>query len=297
MNATRKSCILSAILLTAGSAALFAPSTNVAKAAVGIVAYSSNLNSTNYGPTGLNIGQDGYWFADFGAGSAQTLQPVNTGSASSLPSWLSVDFTKGNATYGFANAGGSASANYGTVGVAYADGGQTGYNTLTLPNGTTGLSGQLADTLNATGTASDTITSRWFFQPGAPSQEYVSIVLDNTGGVAPPNGPTDVLRLRVSNVDHNGTSVQATFDNLVSNGTADVYTFKLTGIDTVSGANGPGYFSVQLRTAGNALGTADLGLAGIIFTPVPEPSSMALAAFAIAGAAAAEMARRRRNRK
>jgi hypothetical protein len=266
---------------------------NVAHATVGITAFSSNIDQTNYGPTGLNIGQDGFWFANFGAGSAQTLQPVNTNSASSLPSWVSVDYTKGATTYGFANAGSSATANYGTVGVAYSDGGQTGYNNLTLPNGASGLSGQLVDTQNATSTSSDTILSRWFFQPGAPSQEYISIVLDNAGTAAPPNGPTNDVRLRVSNVDHTGTTVQATFDNLVSNGKADVYTFLLTGIDTTSGANGPGYFSVQLRTAGNALGTADIGLAGVIFTPVPEPSSIALVTLAIAGAAFAKFARRR----
>ncbi|MES1213671.1 MAG: PEP-CTERM sorting domain-containing protein [Singulisphaera sp.] len=293
MKTIRKRSFVVALLGTTGITMSLALTHNIAQAAVGIVAYSQNLNTTNYGPTGLNIGQDGFWFADCGADSAQTLQPVNTNNASSLPSWLSVDFTKGNTTYGFANAGNGA---YGATGVAFADGGQAGYNNLTLPNGTTGLSGQLVDTLNATGSSSDTITSRWYFQPGAPSEEYISIVLDNTGTAAPPNGPTNVVRLRVSNFDHTGASVQATFDNLVSNGTADVYTFKLTGIDTVSGANGPGYFSVQLRTSGNSLGTADVGLAGIIFNPVPEPSTIALAAFAIASAAAAGVVRRR-NRK
>ena len=269
-------------------------------AAPGIVTVpgKSFQDKTDYSVTGgLNLGQDGFWFANFNAGSAQTLQPVNANNANSLPSWLNVDFTKetspgvANPSYGFANAANGA---YGAVKVAYSDGGQPGYNTLKLPNSTSGLSGQLVDTLDAS-LGSDTITTRWYFGPGAPSSEYVSIVVDNTGTTIPPGGLTAPDRIRVSNFDHLGNSAQATFGpTLSTNGTADVYTFLLTNIDTVSGANGPGYFAIQLRSSGPA--GADLGLAGILFTPVPEPSSVALLAIGLCGIAIAALKKQRRLR-
>ena len=263
-----------------------------ADAVVGITAFSSSMNTTNFQTLniapGLNVGADGFWFANFNASTAQSLQPVNANNANSLPSFISVDFNKetspgvGNPLYGFANQGDAA---YGALKVAYSDGGQQGYNSFTLPNGTTGLSGQLVDTLNSATTSSDTITTRWFFGPGTPDPLYISIVLDNTGTASPPNGPTVLDRLRVSNFDHLGNSSQATFGApLTNNGTADVYTFKLTGIDTIVGANGPGFFSIQVRTAGDGVGLADAGLAGVMFAP--EPSSIAMLAMGACGALA-----------
>jgi hypothetical protein len=244
-------------------------------------------NTTDYSKSGVNLGQDGFWFANFGAGSAQTLQPVDTNDANSLPSYIGVNFTKGDPGYGFSNTGNAA---YGSIGVAYSDGGQAGYNNLTLPDASSGLSGQLVDTQNVTGTQSQTIIPNWYYLPGAPSAVYVSVVLDNVGTGTPPNGPTAVNRIRVRNFDSEGAFQEAEFASLVSNGTADVYTFKLTNLDTTVGSKGnPGYFTVQLRTGGNTAGTADVGLAGIMFTPIPEPSSvvlLAIGALCVAGTAA-----------
>lgn len=222
------------------------------------------LNKTNFGPSGTNLGQDGFWFANFGASSPSILQPVDTNDANSLPSWMQVDFNPASPNYGFALNSPSS---------AFSTGGVAGYNVLTLPDGTTGLSGQLVDNANSTGSQSNNIITRWVFGPGAPSSAFISIVLDN----APLSELTTVQRVRLTNRSADGTQSQnATFDNLAAgaNGIADAYIFRLDNIEV------GGSFSVQLRTLG-APGGADMGLAGVLFQPIPEPSSLALAAAAL----------------
>jgi len=240
------------------------------QSAFAVVAISTagvSSNTTDYSASGLDIagfdaGNLGYWFANFGTSSPETMQPVDQNDANGLPSWITVDFNPSNATtYSFSSA-------------ATSTGGQAGYNTLTLPDGTSGLSGQLVDNLNASGTSSSTLLTRWMFGPGVPSDFYLSVVLDNHGSATPPDGPTVVNRLRGSHrsAASPGSGPEATYDGLAAgaNGTADVYTFFLTGAEV------GGQFTVQLRTLGNVAATADTALAGVMFSGVPEPSSLIL---------------------
>jgi hypothetical protein len=234
--------------------------TGVARAVPTNIAFSTTPNTTNYGPSGLNIGSSGFWFANFGAIVPVTGAPVDQNDANSLPSWINVDFNPVNPTYSFAlNSPSSATST----------GGITTYNILTLPDSTTGLSGQLVDNTNAFGTQSNNIIRAWRFGPNAPPAAFVHVILDN----APVSEGTVVQRLRLTHSNAGGTiNPQATFDNLAAgaNGTADVYTFRLEGIEP------NGFFAVQLRTNGNTAGTADTALAGIAFDAIPEPSTYGL---------------------
>jgi hypothetical protein len=234
--------------------------TGVAQAAPTNIALSSTPNTTNYSPTGLNIGTSGFWFANFGASSPITGAPVDQNDANSLPSWISVDFNPVSPTYSFAlNSPSSATST----------GGITTYNLLTLPDSTNGLSGQLVDNTNATGTQSNNIIKSWTFGANAPPSALVHIILDN----APTSEGTVVQRLRLTHSNAGATiNPQASFDNLAAgaNGVADVYTFRLDGIEP------NGFFAVQLRTLGNTAGTADTALAGIAFDAIPEPSTYGL---------------------
>jgi hypothetical protein len=231
-------------------------SNNKANAAPLITTALVSNNVTDYSSSGLNLGTYGYWFANFGAKAPAKLAPVDQDDANALPSWVQVNFDPKSAGYSFALSSPSS---------AFSNGGIAGYNSLTLPNGATGLSGQLVDDINATSTQSNQLIKSWVFGPGAPSSAYVSIVLDN----APLGELTVVQRLRLTNSSADAKAQPtATYDNLAAgaNGTADVYTFRLDNIEV------GGFLAIQLRTTG-APGGADTGLAGVLFSPVPEPAS------------------------
>ncbi|MDX1962967.1 MAG: PEP-CTERM sorting domain-containing protein [Pirellulales bacterium] len=250
--------------------------TSAALAVPTIVTAGSTPNSTNYSDSGLNIGNSGYWFANFGAATAVSGAPVDQNDANALPSWVQVDFDPASVAYSFSlNSPSSASST----------GGVTTYNNLILPDGSSGLSGQLVDNTNASGTQSNNIITAWRFGANAPPAAFIHVVLDN----APTSAETIVQRLRVTHRNAAQTlNPTATFDNLAAgaNGTADVYTFRLDGIEP------GGSFAVQLRTNGNTAGTADTALAGIAFDAIPEPSSLGL--LALGGAAAGLIVIRRR---
>lgn len=273
MNQARRISLtaLGALLATAWMGAELAPAAPLATAS------GVRLNKTNFGPGGTDLGQDGFWFANFGASSPSILQPVDTNDANSLPSWVQVDFNTASPDYSFALNSPSS---------AFSTGGVAGYNVLTLPDGTTGLSGQLVDNANATGSQSNNIITSWVFGPGAPSSAFISVVLDN----APLAELTTVQRLRFTHRSADGTQSQnATFDGLAagSNGIADAYIFRLDNIEE------GGSFAVQLRTLG-APGGADTALAGILFQPIPEPSSVALGSGGLFALAIAGWRQRRR---
>ncbi len=150
----------------------------------------------------------------------------------------------------------------------------------------------MIDTLGVTNNQSDTIIKSWVFGTGAPSSLLLSIVLDNV----PTSALTVVQRLRVTHIDVTQTqSSQADFNGLstTANGLADVYSFRLEGIEPGS------YFAVQLRK-GQTPVPADAGLGGILFDrdplAIPEASTVVMMSLSAAGMAGIALVRRIRQR-
>ena len=144
-------------------------------------------------------------------------------------------------------------------------------NQIKLPNGITTGSGQVVD-VRMTANGSDTLVKDITFDANAPAGLYFSVILDNV----PLDVGTQISRVRATyRMPQDGnTIVRALFDIPLSafDGIADVYTFRLDGIQAT------GYLALQLTTTGN---TTAAGMAGFAFdtTLVPEPSSLALLLF------------------
>jgi hypothetical protein len=226
-----------------------------------ISAVSVAHDETDYSSR-LKIGGSGFWFANFNAGAPVVGAPVDQDAANSLPKWIVVNFNPESdsniSDYSFSLTPGEAGPN------AASTGGQPDYNRLTLSDGSSGVSGQLVD-LGVGVNHTSTLIKTWKFGPGAPTAALIHIVLDN----APRTAGTVVDRLRVT---HRNASTQikarAMFDKLAagSNGIADVYTFRLEGMEV------NGSFAVQLSTANDDMG-ASTGLAGIAFDALQFPES------------------------
>lgn len=246
-----------------------------------IAAVSVTNDVTDFGPSGLNIGKSGSWFANFDASAPVDDAPVDQDDVNTLPSWLAVNFNPNVSGYSFPRDNGDGKP------YAVSMGGFTGFNQFTLPDGATGLSGQLVDVRMATG-QSDTLIKDLTFGVGSPESIIFHVVLDN----APLDQGTAVSRVRATYrmpVDGN-TIVRALFDIPAegNNGIADVYTFRLDGIDPT------GWLAVQLVTTSS---TKAAGVGGFAFDPVPEPSTVNLALLGTTGIVAAAIARRMRRRQ
>ncbi len=169
------------------------------------------VDKTDYSSTGLNIGTAGYWFAQFAASSPVTGAAVNDNSSSAIPAWTQFDFTTGSPTQTFATTDTS-------------EGGKANWNTLTLPNGTVGLSGSIVD--SNTVNNSNTTVSEILLQGTVPSSFLLGIVVDNTNDEHDPTG-----RIRARGQTAGNANIDpATFPQPGAggfDGTADVYTFRL----------------------------------------------------------------------
>jgi hypothetical protein len=223
-----------------------------------IVPYSVTRDVTDFSASGYQIGTEGYWFANFDAATPVTDAPVNQNSANTLPSWAAVNFNPG---------GSFPSDNLDGKPYAVSMGGLPGANEFTLPNGTTGGSGQVVDVRMAPG-GSDTLLKDVTFNQDTPTSLYFHVILDNV----PLDVGSHVDRVRVTYrlPEDGNTIVRALFDILPpeNNGIADVYTFFIDGIQDT------GYLAIQLRTGT----TSAAGMAGFAFDTVlvPEPSGLLL---------------------
>lgn len=232
-----------------------------------IVPYAVTRDVTDFSSSGYQIGTDGYWFANFGAPTPVNDAPVNQNSANTLPAWAYVNFNPG---------GSFPSDNLDGKPYAVSMGGLPGANDFTLPDGTTGGSGQVVDVRMSPG-GSDTLLKDVTFDENAPSSLYFHVILDNL----PLDVGTHVNRVRVTYrlPEDGNTIVRALFDILPAenNGIADVYTFFLDGIEDT------GYLAIQLRTDT----TSAAGMAGFAFDTVlvPEPSGLLLLACGAIGLA------------
>jgi hypothetical protein len=231
------------------------------------VTFLSSTTSSNYSDSGLDIGNLGFWFANFGATIPQTGQPINANAASSLPSWISVNPAP-DTTFAL---------------TATTSGGHTPWAFLTLPDGTNGLSGAVIDS----NTANNSNNSVRMLQlgPGAPRKFILHVVTDNTAGQ---HDPASRLRARYEKTGLFDVSAVNTPPGLAAsmNGQPDVWSW----LYDIGGANLPAGAFIKLQlNSGNAAEQASI--AGFMIDYVPEPSS---AVILLLGAAACGLARPRR---
>lgn len=212
---------------------------------------------TNFSPSGTNMGTAGYWFAQFNAQAPITSAAVNNNDRNTLPSWLTPNFNTASPDYSFGS-------------TVFSRGGETSWNTFTLPNGEVGLSGSLVDP-QSTNNSNNTMP-KLLLGAGAPSTFLMSVVVDNANGQVLDAGR---IRARAQNpsgsisIDQNQNPGAAGF-----NGTADVYTWEYTGWQ-------PGDW-LKIQTNSGTVGIPG-GFSGMMFDVVPEPASAGLIAIGLVG--------------
>jgi hypothetical protein len=252
-----------------------------------ITQLATSVDKTDF--QALGIGKAGYWFPQFDAGSPVTERPTDENMQFSPPSWAGFQFDSAQSDRTFSLDAGCFSGNI--VGVCntgptdplvfgvYSEGGDTDWDTFTLPDGTTGLSGAVVDEHTESNTNNS--FNRISLNAGTPASFVLHIVVDNTDGDHNPAG-----RLRVRGANGNSgspdlDSVQLNSGDMTYNGTTDVYSFRYDDFVATD------FIKIQLNS-----GTVGkyASVAGIMFDVVPEPSSMALI---LLGAASFGIFRRR----
>ena len=238
------------------------------------------IDTTDFSVLGPNTG---YWFANFGNPVAVTGAATNSFEASNLPYWIHLDADPAHT--GMDDSGviadGTGYTGYSFEDVSDSTGGQPGWNVLTLPDGTTGLSGAAVDADNGPNNVDNWIKMR--FLPGAPSTATFWVVTDNWGSAAINADPLKRLRVRTKDLDAGFNDV-GDFDQvdsdpgepLPNNGIADAYAFTLTNIIPGDG------LVVRITSADDGQSHGSIG--GLMFRPIPEPSSIALLLLGAAGA-------------
>jgi hypothetical protein len=248
---------------------------------------TSLVDTTNYNTLGPY-----YWFANFANPSAVTGSSADNHEVRLLPSWIHYETRSafigkddsGTTSDNTSRTGFSLVENAtGTVGDT-SIGGQAGFNSLTLPNGATGTSGEITDSLSVTGNTSSFLEFR--ILPGAPDAFRIWVVTDNGAGL----NFQDQARLRVSIRSTTGAPLYAGDLDVAEaealpggvrigqtptghDGTADAWSFLLSGVTTDD--------VVIIRPTSAAASLP--AIAGFIITPVPEPSSIAMLALGLLG--------------
>ena len=232
------------------------------------VTFIGSQTSSDYSSSGLNLGQKGFWFANFNASTPQSGQAIDANAASSLPSWVTVNPTP-DTTFS---------------GTVTSKGGQQSWANLTLPDGTSGLSGAVVDS-NTANNSNNTIRMLEL-GPGAPRRFYFHVVTDNTAGE---HDPANRLRARFERTSVFDVSALNAPPGLAANmnGAPDVYTWLYDSGPT--GSNGA-FIKLQINS-GNAFAPASIS--GFMFDRIPEPSSALL--LVLGGVATWTTSRRRRN--
>lgn len=205
---------------------------------------ATHTDASDYSDAGIDIGNAGFLFFNFGA-SAPNDGPADQNVVNALPSWIGVDFDPSSPTYSFGQDVGEE---------AFSRGGQSSWANLTLPDGTSGLSGALVDP-RATDNSNNTI-KQLDILPGAPRAFWLHIVTDNT------NLEHDSANRVRAREDVSDLDVRVRTPPF--NGEPDVYSFLYSGVAVGD------FIKVQLNSG--VAGEAP-SIAGVMFDLVPEPTS------------------------
>lgn len=231
----------------------------------------TNLDATNF--QALGFGQAGYYFPQFAASIPVTERPTFENIEFAPPSWASFQFDITQADRTFSVDAGLFSGDVGDpldqaapfgnplVAGVYTKGGESAWDSFTLPDGTEGLSGAAVD--EAADNNSNNSVNRIQLGPGTPSSFLLRIVVDNTNMEHDPAG-----RLRARGDTNNAEPVDVDVDlsGLAFDGLTDVYTFRYDNFV-------PGDFiKIQLNSGVSGI---DPSIGGIMFD-VPEPSATLL---------------------
>jgi hypothetical protein len=247
-------------------------------------AANSLVDTTNY--NGL---APYFWFANFNNTTAVTGAPMDDHEARNLPSWLHLETRPG--CIGMADDCTTADSTNRT-GFSFTEsppngstsiGGQTLFNMLTLPDGSSGISGEAVDSVSGVVGTSSMLAIRVL--DGAPSSIRMWVVTDNGTG---PNYH-DQIRMRVNlrdntvgppDWDDSGDMDQVEAEAMPSgqrigntpeghNGIADAWAFRLDGVNLHD------IITVRPTALGGIPGDLS-GFAGIMIQVIPEPSSAML---------------------
>ena len=233
----------------------------------------TDLDSTDFEAWGF--GQAGYYFPQFAATNPVTERPTFEAEFDP-PSWASFQFDITQADRTFSPDAGFFSGDAGdpldqaapfgnplVVGV-YTKGGESTWDSFTLPDGTQGLSGAAVDEFAANN--SNNSVNRIQLGVGTPSSFLLRIAVDNTNMEHDPAGR---LRARGDTIIPGSVvDVDVNLVGLTFNGITDVYTFRYDNF--VAGD----FIKIQLNSG--VPGEAP-SIGGIMFDVVPEPSRMLLA--------------------
>jgi hypothetical protein len=237
---------------------------SVATAQAQSITFLGANTSSNYSDAGLNVGNLGFWFANFNAPAPVSGAAINSNAANSLPAWVTVDPTP-DTTF---------------AATASTKGGQSTWATLTLPDGSSGLSGAVLDSNTANN--SNNSLRALALGAGTPSSFIFRVVTDNTAGEHDPANRLRARGERVGVFDISGPNTPAGLAANM-NGSPDVYSFRYDGF-----ASGD---IIKLQLNSGAAGE-QASIAGFMFDAVPEPASGLL--LAMAGLGLASAARQRR---
>jgi len=215
-----------------------------------------DYDQTNF-QTGLDYGNAGYWFPQFNASSARSDKPTDENERNALPSWagpmVHMELWQ---VWKFPN------RTFSQDGPARSKGGLSAWNSFTLPDGETGLSGIILDPF-ANGSTNNTV-NRIKLKSGTPRSFYLRIVVDNTGCKH-----NSINRIRARGNKGGADIDPNTFPSpgaACFNGIADVYTFRYDGF-------GPGDFlKIQFNgTPGSSKngGSGGASFSGLMFDLAP----------------------------
>lgn len=251
-------------------------------ASAGIEYAGEYRDTTDYSDSGADLGNDGYLFANWNQ-SAPSSGEESLNQVDTLPGWFQIEDDQTVDAYAWANAeniGGPnpSPAPYTPNVVGY--GGDADFANLTLPDGTSGLSGQYIDTTEAGNDGQNSTTLHNIVMgPGTPDAFLVHVVVDNEDAAF--GSGVRRVKMRLWDPAENEADTSNAIDG-TRNNVPDVHTFRFTGVSEGD------VLHVALRTTNSPIGGMNenilgAGFAGLMVDVIPEPSCLALMAMASVG--------------
>ena len=243
--------------------------------AAGVTFEGSLLDTTDYSPSGANIGNSGYLFANWDQTGGVVSGEEDLNSVNTLPAWLTINNDQATPLYSWQTVEDIDTATPPFTSLVSSRGGDTNFARLTLPGaGGTGLSGQFVDAKEAGNTGQNSNSIQYLeVGAGAPSSFRVHVVVDNEDA----SYGTGVRRVKMrifdpaENEDDTSNGIDGTRNNI-----PDVHTFLFE--DVVPGD----FLQIALRSTnspigGDAANVLGAGFAGLMVdVAIPEPTSAML---------------------